>query len=42
MGIENIAIFGWSLGEHIALEMIYRFPGILGIMITGRFGEPTS
>ena len=35
MGIENIAIFGWSLGGHIALEMIYRFPGILGIMITG-------
>jgi pimeloyl-ACP methyl ester carboxylesterase len=35
LGVKRVAIFGWSLGGHIALEMIDRFPGISGIMITG-------
>jgi len=35
LGIEKAAIFGWSLGGHIALEMIPRFAGTVGVMITG-------
>jgi pimeloyl-ACP methyl ester carboxylesterase len=35
MGVERAAVFGWSLGGHIGLEMIARFPGMLGLMITG-------
>ncbi len=35
MGIEQAVVFGWSLGGHIGLEMIKRFPGMLGLMITG-------
>ncbi|MEI4480634.1 MULTISPECIES: alpha/beta fold hydrolase [unclassified Phyllobacterium] len=33
--IERAVVFGWSLGGHIGLEMISRFPGMLGLMITG-------
>lgn len=35
LGIERAILFGWSLGGHIGLEMISRFPGVLGLMITG-------
>ena len=35
MGVRRAAVFGWSLGGHIGLEMIARFPGMLGLMITG-------
>jgi pimeloyl-ACP methyl ester carboxylesterase len=35
LGIEKAAVFGWSLGGHIGLEMIDRYPGMLGLMITG-------
>ncbi len=35
MGIDKAVVFGWSLGGHIGLEMIKRFPGMLGLMITG-------
>jgi pimeloyl-ACP methyl ester carboxylesterase len=35
MGIDKAVVFGWSLGGHIGLEMIERFPGMLGLMITG-------
>jgi pimeloyl-ACP methyl ester carboxylesterase len=33
--IERAIVFGWSLGGHIGLEMISRFPGLVGLMITG-------
>ncbi|MCO6048756.1 alpha/beta hydrolase [Mesorhizobium sp. RP14(2022)] len=33
--VTQAAVFGWSLGGHIGLEMIGRYPGVLGIMITG-------
>jgi pimeloyl-ACP methyl ester carboxylesterase len=35
IGIERAIVFGWSLGGHIGLEMISRFPGLVGLMITG-------
>ncbi len=35
LGIEEAVVFGWSLGGHIGLEMISRFPGMTGLMITG-------
>lgn len=35
LGIDRTIVFGWSLGGHIGLEMIDRFPGMLGLMITG-------
>jgi pimeloyl-ACP methyl ester carboxylesterase len=33
--VEKVIVFGWSLGGHIGLEMISRFPGMVGLMITG-------
>ena len=35
LGAERAAVFGWSLGGHIGLEMIASFAGMLGLMITG-------
>ena len=35
LGIDKAVVFGWSLGGHIGLEMISRFPGMLGLMVTG-------
>ncbi|SHN10424.1 alpha/beta fold hydrolase [Chitinophaga sp. CF418] len=35
MGITETVILGWSLGGHIAIEMLSRFSGIQGLMITG-------
>jgi len=35
LGVDRAVVFGWSLGGHIGLEMIDRFPGMLGLMITG-------
>lgn len=35
LGVSKAIVFGWSLGGHIGLEMIDRFPGLLGLMITG-------
>lgn len=33
--VKRAIVFGWSLGGHIGLEMISRFPGLVGLMITG-------
>lgn len=33
--VDTAIVFGWSLGGHIGLEMISRFPGMMGLMITG-------
>ncbi|OCA56814.1 alpha/beta fold hydrolase [Photorhabdus namnaonensis] len=35
LGVDKVAVFGWSLGGHIGLELISRFPGIVGLMICG-------
>lgn len=35
LGIPKAAVFGWSLGGHIAVEMIPHYAGTVGIMITG-------
>jgi len=35
LGIERAIAFGWSLGGHIGLEMVDRFPGLQALMITG-------
>ena len=33
LGIRRAALVGWSLGGHVALEMIPRFDGVVGVMI---------
>lgn len=35
LDIPSYAVFGWSLGGHIALDMLAQDGGILGVMITG-------
>jgi pimeloyl-ACP methyl ester carboxylesterase len=35
LGVAEAIVFGWSLGGHIAMEMVPRFPGMRGLMITG-------
>jgi pimeloyl-ACP methyl ester carboxylesterase len=35
LGISEVAVVGWSLGGHIALEMASRFSGIKGLFISG-------
>ncbi len=34
LGIERAAVYGWSLGGHVAIELLPRFPGVVGIMIS--------
>lgn len=35
LGIDRAAILGWSLGGHIGLELMARWPGLAGLMIVG-------
>jgi pimeloyl-ACP methyl ester carboxylesterase len=35
MGITEAVVLGWSLGGHIGIDMMLRFPGMRGLMITG-------
>lgn len=35
MGVEQAAVYGWSLGGHVALELIPRWAGVVGVMISG-------
>jgi pimeloyl-ACP methyl ester carboxylesterase len=35
LGVAEAIVFGWSLGGHIGIEMIPRFPGMQGLMISG-------
>jgi len=34
LDIDQVAVIGWSLGGHIALEMMTSFPGLVGAFIT--------
>jgi pimeloyl-ACP methyl ester carboxylesterase len=33
--VTEVIVFGWSLGGHIGIEMIPRFPGMRGLMLSG-------
>ena len=35
MGIDKAVLVGWSLGGHIALEMMVRWPGTVAAWVTG-------
>lgn len=35
LDIRHFAVFGWSLGGHVALELMPRHRGVLGVMIAG-------
>ncbi len=35
LGIERAAIFGWSLGGHVAIELMTWHPAVAGILVTG-------
>ena len=35
MGVTKAAVYGWSLGGHIALEMLPRYAGMVGLMLSG-------
>lgn len=35
LGVTRAALLGWSLGGHIGLDAIGRYPGIAGLMISG-------
>ena len=35
LDVTEAIVFGWSLGGHIGTEMLGRFPGMRGLMITG-------
>jgi pimeloyl-ACP methyl ester carboxylesterase len=35
LGVARATVFGWSLGGHVALNMISRFNGLTGVMISG-------
>ena len=35
LGVERAAVFGWSLGGHVAIEMSTRYPGMVGLMLSG-------
>jgi len=35
LGVTEAAVFGWSLGGHIGIDMLSRFAGMTGLMISG-------
>jgi pimeloyl-ACP methyl ester carboxylesterase len=35
LGVTECVVFGWSLGGHIGIDMLSRFPGMRGLMISG-------
>ncbi|GGU17344.1 alpha/beta fold hydrolase [Streptomyces daghestanicus] len=35
LGIDRVVVVGWSLGGHIGLELVARFPGVAGLVVTG-------
>src|SRR5690606_41660284 len=35
LGIARAAFYGWSLGGHIAIELLATNPAVAGLMLTG-------
>ncbi|MDB5539493.1 MAG: alpha/beta hydrolase [Devosia sp.] len=35
LGVRHAAVFGWSLGGHIAIELLHANPAVAGLMLTG-------
>jgi len=35
LGVSDAVVLGWSLGGHIAIEMLSRFEGMKGLILTG-------
>ena len=35
LDVDRAVVFGWSLGGHIGIELLPRFPGVVGLMIAG-------
>ena len=35
IGVFRAAVYGWSLGGQIGIEMLARYPGMAGLMISG-------
>src|SRR5580698_5383739 len=35
LGVARAAVYGWSLGGHIAMDMMSRYPGLAGVMTSG-------
>lgn len=35
LGIGDAVVLGWSLGGHVAIEMLSRFEGMRGLILTG-------
>lgn len=35
LGIARVIVVGWSLGGHVGLELVPRFPGLAGLVISG-------
>ena len=35
LGIDRAAVFGWSLGGHVAIELLSFHAGIAGLLLTG-------
>ena len=35
LGISEAVVFGWSLGGHIAIEMLSRYPGMRALLLSG-------
>lgn len=35
LGVDRAAIFGWSLGGHVGIELLSWHPAVAGLMITG-------
>ncbi|MBX7067418.1 MAG: alpha/beta hydrolase [Parachlamydiales bacterium] len=42
MNIQKASIIGWSLGGHIAIDMMKKWPGIQGVFLTGTPPIPIS
>lgn len=35
LGLSHVAVFGWSLGGHIGIELLDRHKAVTGLMLTG-------